>query len=210
MRERCARQLHALADTLVSAQDNSSLLASGVVAMIATAANSASARRLDDEIVIAVEDRGTGLGAGDPARLFDLRIHAAVLIGCAPASRIRRTAMSATGRELQFAMIVLDLGLPDLNGVEVVRGIRVQSQTPILIEFALLARLARKCGEGGHAPSIAERCVGRRVCRPHALSAYLHGTVACQDRKRPGRSAFSSHRDRRRLPACGRMTLFLK
>ena len=33
----------------------------------------------------------------------------------------------------QFALIVLDLGLPDLDGVEVVRGIRARSQTPILI-----------------------------------------------------------------------------
>ena len=30
-----------------------------------------SARGRDDEIIVAVEDRGTGLGAGDPARLFD-------------------------------------------------------------------------------------------------------------------------------------------
>ena len=30
-----------------------------------------SARRRDDEIIVGVEDRGTGLGAGDPARLFD-------------------------------------------------------------------------------------------------------------------------------------------
>ena len=33
----------------------------------------------------------------------------------------------------QFALIVLDLGLPDLDGVEVVRGVRARSQTPILI-----------------------------------------------------------------------------
>jgi two-component system KDP operon response regulator KdpE len=33
----------------------------------------------------------------------------------------------------QFALIVLDLGLPDVDGVEVVRGIRARSQTPILI-----------------------------------------------------------------------------
>ena len=46
MRERCARQLHALADTLVSAQDNSSLRASGVVAMIATAENILQLSRL--------------------------------------------------------------------------------------------------------------------------------------------------------------------
>ena len=33
----------------------------------------------------------------------------------------------------QFALIVLDLGLPDVDGVEVVRGIRAGSQAPVLI-----------------------------------------------------------------------------
>ncbi|MBC8007335.1 MAG: response regulator [Prolixibacteraceae bacterium] len=33
----------------------------------------------------------------------------------------------------QFALIVLDLGLPDRDGVEVVRGIRARAQTPIIV-----------------------------------------------------------------------------